>query len=99
MCPYQYRFKTPADTVPGLLDYVTILDTPLPNAYNMLHHDPLGRVFFDDAQQSGHKRYGIDLQQGAVVVLRPDGWVGTMMRLGASTRAELEQYFERIFEQ
>ncbi|KAK1063336.1 hypothetical protein LTR33_012308 [Friedmanniomyces endolithicus] len=83
----------------GLLDYITILDTPQPNAYNMLRHDPLGRVFFDDAQQSGHKRYGIDLRQGAVVVLRPDGWVGTMAELGARTGPELERYFERIFEQ
>ncbi|KAK0836557.1 hypothetical protein LTR03_013570 [Friedmanniomyces endolithicus] len=82
----------------GLLDYITILDTPQPNAYNMLRHDPLGRVFFDDAQQSGHKRYGIDLRQGAVVVLRPDGWVGTMAELGARTGPELERYFERIFE-
>ncbi|TKA63625.1 hypothetical protein B0A55_11179 [Friedmanniomyces simplex] len=80
-----------------LLRYLTLLHEPVPNAYEMLKHGPLGRVFFDDTQQSAHKRYGVDTQQGVVVVIRPDGWVGTMAVLGAHAVAELEQYFGRIF--
>ena len=39
----------------------------------------------------------LKLGKGAVVVLRPDGWLGTMMVLGREIAGELERYFERIF--
>lgn len=63
----------------------------------MLDHEPLGRVLFDDLQQSAHTRYGVELAKGAVVVVRPDGWIGTMAILGEESTRELERYFERIF--
>ncbi|KAK5730093.1 hypothetical protein LTR15_000027 [Elasticomyces elasticus] len=81
-----------------LLAYLTIVGKPLSNAYEVLDHDPLGRVLFDDAQHSVHKRYGVDLDKGAIVVIRPDGWIATMATLGADAATELEGYFSRIME-
>lgn len=79
------------------IDYLTILAKKVPSAYEALGHSPLGRVYFDDAQQGAHERFGVDVLKGAVVVLRPDGWIGTMAVLGEGTATELERYFERIF--
>ncbi|KAK4550850.1 hypothetical protein LTR36_000430 [Oleoguttula mirabilis] len=79
------------------IDYLTILSKRVPSAYEALGHAPHGRVYFDDVQHGAHDRYAVDVAQGAVVVLRPDGWIGTMAVLGESTTAELERYFERIF--
>jgi len=53
---------------------------------------PIGKVFYD-REQTAHVRYGVDVGQGAVVVLRPDGWVGTLAMLGESAVGELETYF------
>jgi phenol 2-monooxygenase len=39
-----------------------------------------GRVFWD-AEGQGHGMYGVDLARGAIVVLRPDGWVGCVVPL------------------
>ncbi|KAK3071918.1 hypothetical protein LTR53_007764 [Teratosphaeriaceae sp. CCFEE 6253] len=80
-----------------LVNYLTLLGKPGPGTYEGLGHDPLGRAFFDDAEHTAHTRYGVDILKGAVAVLRPDGWVGTMAVLGAATVAELEQYFARVF--
>ncbi|KAK5736841.1 hypothetical protein LTR17_007166 [Elasticomyces elasticus] len=81
-----------------LLAYLTIVGKPLANAYEVLDHDPLGRVLFDDAQHSAHTRYRVNLDKGAVVVIRPDGWIATMATLGADGPVELERYFARIME-
>lgn len=64
-----------------------------PSAYELLGGtEPLGRVFFDKAG-TAHARYGIDTRKGAVVVLRPDGWVGTVARLEEGVVGEVEAYF------
>lgn len=86
-----------ADGNIDLLNYLTIPAIQAPSAYELLGHEPLGRVFYDDLQQTAHKRYGIDVAKGALVVTRPDGWVGTMTVLDPSAVAELETYFKRIF--
>ncbi|KAL1852544.1 hypothetical protein Plec18170_005675 [Paecilomyces lecythidis] len=65
--------------------------------YEMLGTEPLGKVLFD-SQHAAHARYGVDIRSGAIVVLRPDGWIGTMVRLASEATAELEQYFGRIMQ-
>lgn len=89
--------ETRANFLPGYIKYVTILGKRAPSAFELLGHQPLGRVFFDDDNQSAHGRYEISVQKGAVAVVRPDGWVGTMATLGVSTVPELEGYFGQIF--
>lgn len=73
----------------------TIIAGKGPSPYEMLGTEPLGKVFFD-SQHAAHARYGVDVGSGAIVVLRPDGWIGTMISLEPAAVQELEQYFGRI---
>ena len=79
------------------MSYLTVLAVKSPSAYEELGPEPLGHVYYDDPEHNAHKRYGVEAGKGAVVVLRPDGWLGTMMVLGREIAGELERYFERIF--
>jgi len=63
-----------------------------PSAFELLGGSPLGRVYFDQ-KQTAHARYGVDVKKGAVIVLRPDGWIGTGTILGREAVKELETYF------
>ncbi|KAF2660804.1 FAD/NAD(P)-binding domain-containing protein [Lophiostoma macrostomum CBS 122681] len=65
------------------------------SAYETLGGMPHGKVFYDE-NHSAHQRYGIDVNKGAVFVLRPDGWVGTVTELGQGAGHALETYFKRF---
>jgi phenol 2-monooxygenase len=65
------------------------------SAYETLGGMPHGKVFYDE-DHSAHQRYGIDVNKGAVLVLRPDGWVGTVTELGQGASNALETYFKRF---
>ncbi|KAJ3973047.1 FAD binding domain-containing protein [Lentinula raphanica] len=57
---------------------------------------PFGKVYLD-VDMRAHEMYGVDVRQGAVVVFRPDGWIGTVVPLiGASDH--LKAYFGGILE-
>ncbi|KAI1081996.1 FAD binding domain-containing protein [Whalleya microplaca] len=86
-----------ADT--GCLTFMTVIPTQVSSAYEFLGHEPLGRVYFDTADKAAYRRFGIQPAGGAVVVLRPDGWIGTMVALRAEAGLELEVYFRRIFKE
>lgn len=78
------------------VSWISIFDGPGgPSAYETLGGMPFGRVFYD-GDHSAHERYGVRAERGAVVVLRPDGWVGTVTELGSGGKAALERYFERF---
>lgn len=62
------------------------------SAYETLGGMPFGRVFYD-ADCSAHMRYGVATENGAVLVLRPDGWVGTVVELDENAGQNLERYF------
>lgn len=66
-----------------------------PSAYETLAGKPFGRVFYDE-DHSAHQRYGISIEKGAVFVLRPDGWVGTVTELGNGASVALEKYFKNV---
>jgi phenol 2-monooxygenase len=66
-----------------------------PSAYETLGGMPFGRVFYDE-DCSAHLRYGVATEKGAVVVLRPDGWVGTVIELDGDAGRKLECYFGRF---
>ncbi|KAL0066926.1 hypothetical protein AAF712_006121 [Marasmius tenuissimus] len=56
---------------------------------------PLGRVYFDESVRA-HEMYGVDVRLGAVVVFRPDGWVGTVVQMNEKGAKDLEIYFDGI---
>jgi phenol 2-monooxygenase (NADPH) len=77
------------------ISWLTIPAKSGPSAFELLGIAPLGKVFYDE-KQTAHVRYGIDVKKGAIVVFRPDGWVGTATKLGPEAVEELEGYFRRF---
>ncbi|KAI8965402.1 3-propionate hydroxylase [Daldinia sp. FL1419] len=78
------------------MTFITILPMPMPSPYEFLGHEPIGRVFFDREEGTAYGKYGISQTQGAIVVLRPDGWIGTMIKLEEMATWELETYFDKF---
>jgi phenol 2-monooxygenase len=56
---------------------------------------PVGRVYSDNSRKT-HDAYGIDCDEGGVVVLRPDGYIGTVVSLDDDTNCNLKVYFQDI---
>lgn len=83
---------SPAD----LLSFLTILPRQASSAYELLGRDPLGRCFFDVDAGDAYARYGIDVDVGGVVLLRPDGWIATLLALDIGSVEALEGYFDAI---
>ncbi|KAJ4495715.1 FAD binding domain-containing protein [Lentinula edodes] len=54
---------------------------------------PFGKVYLD-TEMKAHEMYGVDIRRGAVIVFRPDGWIGTVVPL--SGVGQLNQYFDAI---
>ncbi|KAH9906565.1 FAD binding domain-containing protein [Xylariomycetidae sp. FL2044] len=79
------------------LTVTTILPKQAPSAYEELGQEALGRVYYDQLDRSAYERYGVEAGRGAVYVLRPDGWIGTMTALESGVVGELEAYFGCIF--
>ncbi|KAH9218954.1 FAD binding domain-containing protein [Leptodontidium sp. 2 PMI_412] len=79
------------------ISWLTIAAKSGPSAFELLGVMPFGKVFYDE-KQTAHLRYGVNVKEGAVVVLRPDGWVGTATKLGVSSVEELECYFHKILQ-
>ncbi|KAK7022834.1 hypothetical protein VNI00_016915 [Paramarasmius palmivorus] len=59
---------------------------------------PKGKVYFDEGVKA-HEIYGVDIYKGAVVVFRPDGWVGTVVELNENGVDGLIAYFDLILKQ
>ncbi|KAL1633441.1 hypothetical protein SLS58_011072 [Diplodia intermedia] len=95
--------QTNATPQPPPIAFLTIPARDGPSAWELLGgRGPPGadvlpgissNVFFDTAETAAHARYGVGLRRGAVYVLRPDGWVGTVLPLGRGGVAGLEAYF------
>ncbi|KAE9381419.1 hypothetical protein N431DRAFT_392599 [Stipitochalara longipes BDJ] len=77
------------------ISWLTIPAGNGPSAFELLGVMPFGRVFYDE-KKIAHNRYGIDIKRGCVVVLRPDGWVGTVTALKVDADTELEMYFKNM---
>ncbi|PWY87553.1 putative 2,4-dichlorophenol 6-monooxygenase, partial [Aspergillus heteromorphus CBS 117.55] len=68
------------------VDWLTICGAVGCSPYEVLGIQPFGDTYFD-AKGEGHRAYGVDLQKGGVVVIRPDGLVGFVAGLeGAGVR-------------
>lgn len=83
--------------IPALISWLTIPAATGASPYELLGDmDPLGRVYYD-GDKSAHKRYAIDTCRPAAVVLRPDGWIGTMIDLTTENpMAQIERYFKQF---
>ncbi|KAI1378772.1 FAD binding domain-containing protein [Hypoxylon crocopeplum] len=79
----------------GCLTFITILPKRAPSPYELLEQEHLGRAYFDDEDGTAFRRYGVDHAIGAIVILRPDGWVGTVSALKSGS--EVEDYLRGIF--
>jgi phenol 2-monooxygenase len=80
------------------IDFLTILAGTAANAWHLLGTEPFGRVYYD-TDSSAHERYSIDREEGAVVILRPDGWIGAILELEATgIVARLEEYLGSFLE-
>ncbi|ORY35308.1 FAD binding domain-domain-containing protein [Naematelia encephala] len=73
-----------------VLTYTTLIVGQGIGAAESLGQQPWGMTWFDHSA-AAHTAYGIDVVAGAVVVLRPDGHVGTV--IGLDDRGALSNYF------
>ncbi|KIW92700.1 uncharacterized protein Z519_06547 [Cladophialophora bantiana CBS 173.52] len=75
------------------VDFLTILPEKVGNAWFELGTDPLGRVYYDGDGSSVYQRYGVEVESGAVFVVRPDGWIGARFALGSKSLVdEIDAY-------
>ncbi|KAI1624554.1 2,4-dichlorophenol 6-monooxygenase [Exophiala viscosa] len=54
---------------------------------------PGGKVYYDKRSEA-HRRFGVDLRYGALLVLRPDGHVGFTTKMGADGVDDVEAYLK-----
>jgi phenol 2-monooxygenase len=77
------------------ISWITISAKYGPSACEVLGIEPFGKIFYDK-DGAAYLRYGVDINEGAVFVFRPDGWIGTAVSLGEGSVVELTKYFERF---
>ena len=77
------------------ISWLTIAAKSGPSAFEVLGVMPFGKIFYDP-KHTAHIRYGINTESGGIIVLRPDGWVGTATVLKAEAIDELELYFRNL---
>jgi phenol 2-monooxygenase len=70
------------------VDFLTLLPEKVGNAWFELGTDPLGKVYYDVDGGAAYQRYGVDVDSGAVFVVRPDGWIGARIALDSSSPVE-----------
>ncbi|KAF8919273.1 FAD binding domain-containing protein [Mucidula mucida] len=56
---------------------------------------PIGKVYLDERVKA-HEMYGVDPMHGAVVIFRPDGWIGAVFGLEEASTGALTAYFEDL---
>lgn len=75
---------------------VTDLPSPFPQYRSQVYSDSLFDRRVAEAGTNGplHKKYGIDEDKGAIIVVRPDGYVGAVVSLNEEGWLALADYFE-----
>jgi hypothetical protein len=76
--------------------FITIVPKTVDNGWHELKTDPLGRVYYD-ADGSAGLRYGA-ADEGSVVLIRPDGWIGMKLRLDEEAPQSILRYFRGILD-
>ncbi|KAJ3955866.1 hypothetical protein N0V92_007606 [Colletotrichum tropicale] len=70
-------------------------DSKLGWDYDKVYVD--GKTFYEEPQRA-YEKYGIDETKGAVVGLRPDGYVGLVTSVGHDGQQEIQNWFDGIFQ-
>ncbi|RUP46869.1 hypothetical protein BC936DRAFT_146433, partial [Jimgerdemannia flammicorona] len=90
------RFGVSDSTVPPrLFNFLLIgvdIDGSQVNMLKSLRVAESEQVYADDGNV--HKKYGVDVAKGAIIVVRPDGWIGACIEL--HNFQALDEYFERF---
>ncbi|KAL4750847.1 hypothetical protein BDW72DRAFT_213140 [Aspergillus terricola var. indicus] len=86
------------DTAPELtshksIRWLTITAAVGCSPYEALGMNPLGDAYFDAAKPLAHGRLGVDVEEGAAVILRPDGLIGAT---GKVDGCWIREYFSRV---
>jgi phenol 2-monooxygenase len=89
--------QTAADRIGQIpVDFLTIIAGTEANAWHAVGTEPFGKVFYDQ-DGSAHDRYEVNVEEGMLMILRPDGWIGARLSLGSiGVVGEIEAYF-RLF--
>ncbi|RFU28759.1 hypothetical protein B7463_g7580, partial [Scytalidium lignicola] len=83
-------------TIPsGVVEVITISTQEANSVLIALGHQSFGPCYYDK-DRSAHKRYGVDVKIGAVLVLRPDGIVGISAELSACGGSDVTGYLQCI---
>ena len=75
------------------IDFVTIPAITGNSPMEALGIEPFGNAYYD-SEHLAYNRFGIDVTHGALVIVRPDGWVGSVVAL--TKPEELKTYFQSI---
>jgi hypothetical protein len=75
---------------------VTDLPSPFPQYRSQVYSDSLFDRRVAEVGTNGplHKKYGIDENKGAIIAVRPDGYVGAVVSLDENGWLALADYFE-----
>ncbi|KAL2812921.1 FAD binding domain-containing protein [Aspergillus cavernicola] len=79
-----------ADVV-RMITIASVGDTSVGTLEAMEGQAPFGAVYYD-TKRTAHRRYGVDLRYGALVVVRPDGYVGFVAELSEKGGRAVEEY-------
>lgn len=75
------------------IDIKTHVPQPLSRYADHVYADDAADQKFPGVKFAAHKKMGFGEEQPAVVVVRPDGYVGAVLRLAEGTGAALEEFF------
>jgi hypothetical protein len=71
-----------------------VADVPAPLDRTRVYADDVWDQRVPDAEAAAHAKMGLDVETGAIVVVRPDGYVGSVVRLdGRASMDALTGYF------
>lgn len=103
MIPYLTNASTtPADDIaeqslPLPISFLTILATQGPSVWEQMGDMPaMGDAYFDFTPSGispAHERYEVPLEAGALLIIRPDGWVGMRVAIGSEAVRKVHKYF------
>ena len=75
------------------IDFLTIFSIVGGSTWDLLEMAPLGKTYYDP-ESAAHQRYDVDISKGAIIVIRPDGWIGSRLTLDVDAVRSLEGYFK-----
>ncbi|KAL9097918.1 MAG: hypothetical protein Q9165_000244 [Trypethelium subeluteriae] len=76
------------------IEWLTVVLGEWPGAYEILGGPAIGK-FFCDRDGSGHASFAsYAASKGLIVILRPDGWIGSILPLQPASVTMIKSYFE-----